>query len=727
VLVAIAFCGSLFTPAVDVKAAQVVAAMTPQERFVLVRGESGVELHSGVRSSVPEGAIGSAGFVAGIPRLGVPALQETDASLGVANPDNVRRGDVATAMPSGLSLASTWDPQTAYRDGEVIGDEAWRKGFNVLLGPGLNLARDPRNGRNFEYLGEDPLLAGTLAGAEVCGIQDRHVVATMKHFAMNDQETGRFVLSSDVAPAALRESDLLAFEFALEAGHSGAVMCAYNRVNGVPACGSDALLNGALKRDWNFPGWVMSDWGAVHGVEAAANGLDQESAADLDKAVRGNEFFSDPLRAAVASGEVPASRLIDMNRRILRSMLAVGLLDDPPQRSPIDYGAHAAQALEVAERGIVVLKNTGVLPLRAGIRRIAVIGGHADAGVLSGGGSAQVTPVGHAITVPIGGEDAPLAFYDRSPPLLALRSLDPHAAVSFNNGRYPSEAAALARRVDVAIVFATEWIAEGRDAPDLTLPEGQDALIAAVAAANPRTVVVLETGNPITMPWLDRVAAVVEAWYPGQRGGEAIANVLSGRVDATGRLPITFPASETQLVHPQLPGFDSLISLLAIGERNDKVAFGFAPFSVTYPEGSAVGYRRFVTNGLTPLFAFGHGLSYTTFRYGDFRLSGGRTLMATFTVTNTGTRQGIDTPQLYLTRRLGAPVMRLLGWTQLRLAPGETRTGTIAADPRLIADFDPSANEWTIRAGGYEASLGSASDAIRARATASVAAQSLKP
>jgi beta-glucosidase len=723
-ILGLALCGSLLaSEAADAKAAQLAAAMTPPERLQLVRGESGVPVRNGART----GALGSAGYVPGILRLGIPALQETDASLGIVNPNNVRHGDVATALPSGLSLASTWDPQIAQRDGSLVGDEAWRKGFNVLLGPGLNLTRDPRGGRDFEYLGEDPLLAGTLAGAFVCGVQSRHVVATIKHFAMNDQETGRFVLSADIGEAAMRESDLLAFELALELGNPGAVMCAYNRVNSVYACENAQLLNVALKRDWGFSGWVMSDWGAVHDVDAAVSGLDQESAADLDRSSHGSEFFGEPLAAAVASGTIPQSRLLDMNHRILRSMISVGLFDDPPQRSPIDYAGHAAQAMDAGERGMVLLKNDGALPLRRTIRRIAVIGGHADAGVLSGGGSAQVSPVGHAMTVPLGGENSPLAFYDRNPPLAAIRALAPGCAVSFVNGRYPSEAAALAKRVDIAIVFATEWIAEGMDAPDLTLPGEQDALIAAVAAANPRTVVVLETGNPVTMPWLDRVSAVLEAWYPGQRGGDAIANVLFGRVDASGRLPITFPSSAQQLVHPELPGLDALISAWASGARGYEVALGLAPFAVTYTDGSDAGYRWFAKEGREPLFAFGHGLSYTTFRYRDLRVSGGQTIAASFEITNVGTRSGTDTPQLYLTRRLGTPETRLLGWSKVTLNPGETRRTSIVADPRLLADFDPSHDTWTIREGMYEAALGAASDALGQRASVAIAAQSLKP
>ena len=296
----------------------------------------------------------------------------------------------------------------------------------------------------------------------------------------------------------------------------------------------------------------MSDWGAVHGADAAANGLDQASDGQ-------------------SIGAASPDRLLDMNRRILRSMLSAGLFDEPPVQSPIDYAAHAIVALHAAERGTVVLKNDGILPLARSLQRVAVIGGYADAGVLSGGGSSQVLPVGHALLVPLGADGRPFMFFDRSPPLAAIRNLAPHAAVSFNDGRYPSAAAASAKHADLAIVFATAWTSEGFDAPDLALPSGQDALIAAVAAANPHTVVVLETGDPVTMPWLDHVGAVIEAWYPGERGGEAIAKVLFGSADPTGRLPITFPSSEAQLVHPELLELDDPAS---------------REFSVTYRRGA---------------------------------------------------------------------------------------------------------------------------------------------
>jgi beta-glucosidase len=695
VLPGLALCATLAGPPADARARQLIASMTPAELRQLVQGH----LARPFRDPKPAGAIGSAGFVPGVARLGIPPLQETDAILGIADPGNVRPADVATAMPSGLALASTWDPQIAFDSAAVVGDEAWRKGFNVVLGPGLDLARDPRNGRNFEYLGEDPLLAGTLAAAAICGIQSRHVIATAKHYALNDQETGRNVLSADIAEPSMRESDLLAFEFAIETGRPGAVMCAYNRINAVYACNDAHLLRDVLKREWAFKGWVMSDWGAVNDPAAATNGLDQESAVELDR----------PFKGATYAGAAPAPLLADMDERILRSMLAVGLFAQPAERSPIDYEIHAQIALREAERGIVLLKNDGALPISGATARIAVIGGHADLGVLSGGGSSQVIPWGGPAAALIGANRTPIV-YDPASPLTAIRAAAPNARVEFIDGSDPNAAATLAKQAGIAIVFATRWDSEGNDDPDLTLPNGQNALIDAVAAANPRTIVVLETGNPVTMPWLHRVSGVLECWYPGQRGGEAIANVLFGKVDAGGRLPITFPANEWQLPRPAIPGLGTL-----------------APFSVRYSEGADVGYRRYVKQNLKPLFAFGHGLSYTSFRYGNFRIENASPLTVRFDVTNTGTRPGIDTPQVYLTLKAGVPEMRLIGFSSVTLAPGQTQQLSLVADPRLLADFDAASDDWQIRAGQYVAALGSATDQLVLNASTTIAAQNLPP
>ncbi len=695
----------------DERARLLEQAMTPEERQTLLHGIFAVPLFG---KALPEGAIGSAGYVPGIPRLGVPALQESDASLGVANPFNVRPGDGATPLPSGLSSAATWNPEIAYRGGAMIGQEAWRKGLNVLLAGGANLARDPRNGRNFEYLGEDPLLAGTLAGESIRGIQDQHVVSTTKHFALNDQESGRRDLNARIGEAALRESDLLAFELAIERGHPGSVMCAYNKVNGPHACSSEFLMTRVLKQDWAFPGWMMSDWGAVHDVKDALAGLDQESGQQFDREV----YFDKPLTAAVASGAVPAARISDMARRILRSMFAVGLFDFPATKTPVDVAADEAVAREAATQGIVLLANRGgLLPLSHDIKRILVIGGHADYGVLSGGGSSQVIPNGgQSLAVPMGGDGFVGKFrvqvYDPSSPVKAIAARQAGLEVHYYDGSYPAAAAAFAKQADVAIVFATQWMIEGEDVPDLTLPNGQDALIEAVAKANPHTIVVLETGGPVLMPWLDQVGAVMEAWYPGAKGGDAIADILFGVAEPSGRLPITFPAGAAQLPRPEIPGY---------GLKEG------AAFDVDYSEGADVGYRWFARKAAKPLFPFGFGLGYTSFDVAGLKVEGGQTIAASFEIRNTGSRAGIGVPQLYLTDKAGKPVRRLLGWERLQLAPGEAKRVTIKADPRLLADWDETAHGWRVNAGQYTVAVGGSAVDLPLSGAAAVDAGRLKP
>jgi beta-glucosidase len=677
----------------DQRANLLLGAMTLDEEITLVHGSMGIPILPGV----PKEAIGSAGYVPGVPRLGIPALQESDASLGVANPFFIRPHDGATPLPSGLSTAATWNPELAYRGGAMIGSEAWKKGFNVLLAGGANLARDPRNGRNFEYLGEDPLLTGTLAGEAIRGIQDQHVVSTTKHFALNDQETGRMALDARIDPAALRESDLLAFELAIEGGRPGSVMCAYNKVAGAYACGNDMLLNQLLKGDWKYPGWVMSDWGAVHAVDDAIHGLDQESGQQIDKQV----FFDKPLKAAVEAGQVPRARLDDMVRRILRSMFAEGLFDHAPVKTAIDYDADARVAQAVAEQGTVLLKNDGVLPLAKTAKRILVVGGHADVGVLSGGGSSQVMPVGGpALSIKMPGTGGMAMFrtaiYDPSSPLKAIRAAAPGAQVDYVDGTDPKAAADAARGADIVVLFATQWQMEGYDAPNLSLPDGQDGLIAAVAAANPHTIVVLETGNPVLMPWLDKVPAVLEAWYPGARGGEAIAAILFGDVNPSGRLPISFPASEAQLPRPTIPG-------AGLDEKT--------PFAVDYPEGAEVGYRGFEARGQKPLFPFGYGLSYTRFAYSDLKVGGSRTPVVSFKVRNIGDRTGMEVAQVYSASlpSMGA-TRRLIGWKKVELKPGESRVVTIQSAPRTIARFDGTTHAWKLIGGWYSVLVGGSSN-----------------
>ncbi|MCW2318671.1 beta-glucosidase [Rhodoblastus acidophilus] len=689
------------------RAGLVQQQMTREEKLEITRGVLALNLWPSV--AIPPDAIPGGSYVAGVPRLGVPALFEIDGPLGVT----AREG--GTALPSGLAMASTWSPATVHAGAKMIGEEAWRNGFNVLLAGGANLARDPRAGRNFEYFSEDPLLTGLLAGEAIRGVQENNVVSTLKHFALNDQETGRKTLNVAISPAAARETDLLAFELAIERGAPGAVMCSYNRVNGDFACENDQLLNGLLKTDWRYPGWVMSDWGAVHSPAAALRGLDQQSGRQLDDAFH----FGEPLRRLVDTEPAYAARLDDMVHRILRSMFAHGLFDRPPEKSKTDDVAHRDIARKIAEEGVVLLANSrNVLPLGPEAKRIVLIGGHSDIGVLSGGGASQVTPPGGpALRIPLGATTPLEALaisetYLPSSPYQAIKAKAPKSAIGLNDGGYPAAAAEQAAHADVAIVFATKWMGESRDAPDLSLPYGQDALIEAVAAANPRTVVVLETGGPVLMPWLDKVAAVVEAWYPGAAGAEAIANVLFGDINPSGHLPMTFPAALEQIPNTALFGRG-----LPKG----------APFDVVYREGVDVGYRWYARNGIKPLFPFGHGLSYTTFQFKDLSAEPGEGLTLKFTVANTGTRAGAEVAQVYL---VGGPIdarQRLIGWSRIALEPGQSQEVTVKADPRLLADWDDAAHGWRIAGGQYDIAVGSSAAALELRTAARLDAKTLPP
>jgi beta-glucosidase len=514
----------------------------------------------------------------------------------------------------------------------------------------------------------------------------------------------------------MRESDLLAFELALESGKPGAVMCAYNRVNGVYACENRELLTEVLRRDWKWPGWTLSDWGGVHSLGAASAGLDQESAATLDP----QPFFDGSLKAAVHDGKVPAARVRQMVHRILRSMFAVGLVDHPLQPGGLDTAADAEVSLRTAEQGVVLLKNEGdLLPLAKGAATIAVIGSHADIGVLSGGGSSQVIPKGSVrFPKPKNGPEWGMGvIYHPSAPLAAISARGAEAV--FADGSDPKAAAELARRSRVAIVFAHQWATEAMDL-SMDLPDGQDALIEAVAAANPNTVVVLETGGPVFMPWLGKVRAVLEAWYPGSKGGEAIAKVLFGEVNPSGRLPITFPAALGQLPRPALPGADRAVPE-GTGPGKEP------PFKVDYAEGSDVGYRWFAKTGHRPAFPFGFGRSYTRFRYEGLEAKGGRTLTVSFTVANTGSRAGIDTPQVYLTRGPARAQQRLIGWSRVELKPGERRHISITADRRLLADWDPKAHGWRLAGGAYKLFVGHDASSPALAGSAVVKAATLAP
>ena len=700
----------------DTRADLAVKAMTQDEKLTILFGYFGADMAPKYKR-IPEALPGSAGYVPGIARLGIPAQFQTDAGVGVATQGGEPVKRERTALPSGIATTATWNPTLAQAGGAMIGAEARSSGFNVMLAGGVNLVREPRNGRNFEYGGEDPWLAGQMVGAQIKGIQSNAIVSTIKHYAFNGQENGRFVLDAKIGEADARTSDLLAFQFATELSDPHSVMCAYNKINGHYACENDFLLNTVLKQDWAYKGYVMSDWGAHHSSAKAANaGLDQESAGDaFDK----QPFFKGPLKEALAKGEVSQARLDDMARRILRSLFASGVVEKPVKIETIDYAAHAKVTQADAEEGIVLLKNDkGLLPLVSTAKKIVVIGGHADVGVLSGGGSSQVYPIGGRAVQGEGPATWPgPMIYFSSSPLKALKARLPGADIQYADGKDKTAAAKLAAGADVVLVFATQWNGESFDSP-LILENDQDALIDAVAAANGKTVVVLETGGPVLMPWLGKVGAVVEAWYPGSEGGTAIARVLTGEVDASGRLPVTFPAALAQLPRPVLDGDPSKPE---------------ESFPVDYTiEGAAVGYKWFDKKSHAPLFAFGHGLSYTSFAYENLKAqSQSGVLTVSFDVRNTGKRTGKAVPQIYVSPKAGAngasweAPQRLAGFSKVELAPGATTKVTVKVDPRLLAVWNEKAHGWSVAAGDYTITLGASSRDAAAKADVTLAARSI--
>jgi beta-glucosidase len=678
----------------DRRADLLIEKMTLDEKIVLVHGDEG--------RMAKQRSLGGAGFVPGIPRLGIPDLQMTDGRSGVANTGS--RGRYATALPSALANAASWDPDVAYEFGALLGKETRDLGFQVSLGGTANIIREPRNGRNFECLGEDPILVGKMLGRELKGTQDQQVIGNINRYAVNDQETGRTIGSAVIDRRAMQETDLLAFEIAIKESDVGTVMCAYNRVNTVYACQNSYLLTDVLKKDWDYKGWVMTDWGAAHStVKSALAGLDQE--------MPDGRFFGAALKAAVRKGDVPVARLDEMVRRILRTEFALGVIDNPPVARPVNPFTGAEVAEHVADQGIVLLKNTrGQLPLVASsVKSIAVIGSHADAGVLSGSGSDQIDAAG-GNAVP----ESRNGVWHPSSPLKAIRAQAPNARVEYDPGTDFAAAAKLAAASDVAIVFVHQHTSEGADVANLSLPDHQDQLVSQVAAANPHCIVVVESGGPVTMPWVDNVSAILEVWFPGIRGGEAIAHIIFGNVNPSGKLPVTFPKSEADLPHLTVPGMPPAAAR-AGGEVMDhwwgEGMKSLPPFDINYSEGMKVGYKWFEAEGKEPLFPFGFGLSYTTFSYSGLQTTAGSEVKVSFSVTNTGARAGAEVAQVYvlLPPSAGEPFKRLVAWQKIRLTPGETRSVTLILEPHYLSVFSVSKGQWELVAGEYKVYVGGAS------------------
>jgi beta-glucosidase len=691
----------------DDRAALVVKEMTLDEKISLLHGTGMASL--GPVSPLAVKSNGGAGYVVGIPRLGIPALQISDAAYGVRS--SGENGRYSTALPDDLAGAASWDLDAAYEYGALIARELRAQGYNMSLGGGVNLAREPRNGRTFEYMGEDPVLAGKMVGQVMKGEQAQHVIGDMKHYALNDQESGRNAVNVNMDKRAMRESDLLAFEIGLRESNAAAVMCSYNRVNGDYACENKYLLTDVLKKDWTFKGFVVSDWQGTHSAaKASAAGLDHEEPGEI--------FYGDTMKKAVESGKVPKAELDEHVRRILRSMFATGVIDDPPGKSVVDVEGGFEVAQKIAEQSIVLLRNEHAqLPLEASrIRSIAVIGAHADVGMISGGGSAQVDPPGgNAIMPPGQGRTTWQAhIWFPTSPLKAIRAQAPHADVQYDPGTDPASAAALAKAADVAVVFAHQWESEGMDLDNLSLPDRQDDLIARVGAANPHTIVVLETGSPVTMPWADQVSAIVEAWYAGSRGAEAVARVLFGEVNPSAKLPITFPKSEADLPHPILVKPPKASTTNGEPDAWKTIAKGLPPFQVTYDEGLKFGYKWYDAERKQALFPFGYGLSYTTYSYSDLKVTPGKSVHLSFKVTNTGNRAGAEIAEVYaaLPDSAGEPPKRLVGWSKVKLNAGESKEAKIELDALYLSIFNVERDGWQLVPGEYTFLVGGSSQSL---------------
>ncbi len=613
-----------------------------------------------------------------IPRLGVPRIKMSDGPVGVR----------LTAYPAAICLAASFDPKLAERYGTALGRDSRGRGVHVLLAPAMNMYRTPQGGRNFEYLGEDPYLAGRIAAAEVKGIQAEGVLATVKHFACNNQENDRDAVDAQVDERTLREIYLPAFQAAIRDGGAQCVMDAYNKVNGVH-CTQHPFLNiQVLRKEWGFTGIVLSDWGATHdALGAATGGLDLE----MPKAEFMNKTRLLPL---IESGALKASLIDDKVRHILTTIIAAGFLDRPQERKdiPANDPAGVATALDTARAGIVLLKNSGaVLPLDpASSRRIAVIGPNGHPAVWGGGGSSHMYP-SRAVSV-----------YD------GIRQV-PGISATFARGAPDLNAAvAAARGADAAVVcigFNQDREGEGGDR-DYALPAGQAKLIRAVAEANPRTIVLLFGGGGVSWSgWLDRVPALLHVWYPGQEGGRAIADILFGVVNPSGKLPATFERRPED--NPSAPWY----------MRDEDAGAKRA----VYGEGIFVGYRGYDRAGVEPQFCFGHGLSYTTFEYENLKVAPAaeqEPVMVSFTVRNTGARAGAEVAQVYVGQRspsVPRPPKELKGFVKVVLAPGESSRVTVNLPPNAFAFWHPGRKAWTVEPGIFDIPVGASSRDIRLR------------
>lgn len=677
------------------RAELLIKAMTLDEKIALMHGVNRItgDAASGYNFNLPPQ--GYVGYVPANKRLGIPALTLADGRAGVGN----KAHDV-TLLPAPIAAASSWDPGLLNEFGQVLGQEQWGKGTNVALGPSIDVVRVPEWGRSFESYGEDPYFNGVMAAAEIKGIQSQGPIADANMYLTMNQESDRFRADSVVDERTLQEIYLPPFEAAVNEGHVGTFMCAYVKTNGIYSCENADLLQRMLREQLKFDGWVMSDWGATHStVDSANNGLDQQMPDDT--------FYGTALKKAVLDGQVSTDTINRRVRNILVPMFRHGLFDRPPTgtwasnvRSPL----HDAFSRKVAEEGTILLKNDrSILPIQSSAT-VAVIGAAGNvAPKIEGGGSSAV-----------------IAPYIVSPLDAICKRIGTGGHLPYADGSNLDEASRTAAAAQIAIVFAHTNETEGDDRPNLELPDNQDKLIAAVAKANQRTIVVLDTGGPVLMPWAGDVAGIIEAWYPGQEDGNAIAAILYGDVNPSAKLPLTFPKDAAGIPtasKEQWPGIEG---------------------HSRYTEGLNVGYRWYDATNTEPLFPFGFGMSYTTFQLGHLAISPVKLDSKSGTqgkvtvkveVTNSGRRRGAEVVQVYIGQPStnGEPPHQLRAFAKVQLEPGQTKPVSLELDPRSFSIFDPSQHRWITPAGTFEVFVGTSSRDLPLHSAVVVGAANLRP
>lgn len=669
----------------------------------------------------------------GVPRLGIPANWTTDGPHGIRAEVFWDKWDQAgwtndscTAFPALTCLAASWNPEMAALYGKSIGEEARYRNKNILLGPGVNIYRTPLNGRNFEYMGEDPWLSSRTVVPYIQGVQSNGVAACVKHFALNNQEIDRHTVNVNVDDRALYEIYLPAFKAAVQEGKAWAIMGAYNKYKGQWACQNEYLLNNILRKEWHFDGAVISDWGGVNNtLQAIYNGMDMEFGTWTNGLTEGTSnaydsyYLANPFLKLLRSGEVKEEEVNKKVRNILRLVFRTNMNSKRPWGS-FTSEVHSLAARKIAEEGIVLLQNrNNVLPVDLSrIKKIAVIGENAIKVMTVGGGSSslkakyEISPL-EGLQKRIG--TAATVVYARGYAGEVYKGQDGLAGQNLSEGRSAdeliAEACNVAREADIVLFFGglnkhDRQDSEGNDRASLDLPYGQDRLISELVKANKNLAVILISGNAVAMPWVNEVPAIVQGWYLGSEAGNALAAVLTGDVSPSGKLPFTFP------VQLKDNGAHALGDYPGDGNKEE-----------TYKEGLFVGYRWMDKQKIKPLFSFGHGLSYTSFQYGKVtadkkEISPDDRLSFTLTVKNTGNRKGAEIVQLYISDKkssLPRPVKELKAFQKVYLEPGEEKTVTLTIDKSALSFFDDNKHEWVAEPGEFEALIGASSTDIKGK------------